>query len=307
MSALHLSGAQLMPSDQRPRSQAELFAMAFLTRYRVAKTRDTYEVGLRQWFRFCRDNGVDPLDATRMHIELFARQLELTGRQVATIAGKLNVLSSFYKYAAIDGIIDSNPMIHVARPKVPRVSTTLGLSRPEFADLIAAMEGRSSRDQAVVLLLGYNGMRNSEVCGIDVEDVDRYQGQMIVRILRKGGKHQIIPLFPKTAWQVELTIAGRTSGPLLLNAKGDQRIDRRGVGRIVARAARDAGITKRITPHSLRHAFVTMSLDAGASERDVAASVGHQDTRLVPYYDRSRDSIHRNTTNLVASYIEGAL
>lgn len=307
MTTLHLGGAEVIASDAPRRSQSELYAMAFLTRYRVQKTRETYEIALRQWFQFCRENGTDPLEASRMHIELFARQLELTGRQVATIAGKLNALSSFYKYAAIDGVIDHNPMIHVARPIVPRVSTTLGLSRPEFADVILAMDGRPSRDQAVVLLLGYNGLRNSEVCGIDIEHVDRYQGQSIIRITRKGGKQQIVPLFPKTAWHVELTTGDRTEGPLFLAADGVSRIDRRAVGRIVARAARDAGITKRITPHSLRHTFVTMSLDAGASERDVASSVGHADTRLVAYYDRSRDAIHRNTTNLVAAYIEGAL
>lgn len=307
MTAIHLPGGEVITTDQPPRPQSDLYAMAFLTRYRVKKTRDTYEVALRQWFQFCRENGIDPLEAQRMHIELFARQLELTGRQVATIAGKLNVLSSFYKYAAIDGLIDHNPMIHVARPRVPRVSTTLGLSRPEFADLIRAIEGRPSRDQAVVLLLGYNGLRNAEVCGINIEDIDRYQGQTIVRITRKGGKQQIVPLFPKTAWQVELTMGDRTAGPLFTGHDGTGRIDRRAVGRIVGRAARTAGITKRITPHSLRHAFVTMSLDAGASERDVAASVGHADTRLVSYYDRSRDSIHRNTTNVVAAYIEGAL
>lgn len=55
------------------------------------------------------------------------------------------------------------------------------------------------------------------------------------------------------------------------------------------------------------YAYVTFSLDCGRSERDVAASVGHSDTRLVSYYDRARDSIARNTTHQVAGYIEGAL
>jgi integrase/recombinase XerD len=307
MNELHLTDAELVTADQTRINRAELFAMAFLTRYRVVHTRETYEIALRQFFGFCRENGIEPLEANRMHIELFARQLELTGRQVATIAGKLNVLSSFFKYACIDGLIEHNPMVHVSRPKIQRVSTTLGLTRPEFADLIRALEGRPPRDQALVLLLGYNGMRISEALGIDIEHLDRYQGQQIVRILRKGGKHQLVPLAPRTAWQVELTVAHRTEGPLLLNAAGTARMDRRAAARIVAHTARDARITKRITPHSLRHSYVTMSLDVGASERDVAASVGHSDTRLVAYYDRARDAIHRNTTHQVAGYIEGAL
>lgn len=302
-----LLGGELVPAGAaQHRSRAETHALSFLMRYRVEHTRKSYEIALRQWFTFCDLANVDPLEASRTHIELFARELELTGRQVSTVAGKLNALAGFYRYAKIDGLIDRNPMDHVARPKIQRTSTTLGLSRTEFADVIRASESHPSRDQAVICLLGYNGMRVSEVCGIDIEDLDRYQGQRIVRILRKGGKYQHVPLAPRTAWQVEQTMGDRTAGPLLLSVNGD-RLDRRAAGRIVDRVVRDAGIRKRITPHSFRHTYVTLSLDAGASERDVAASVGHADTRLVPYYDRARDSIARNTTWQVASFVEGAL
>jgi integrase len=66
-------------------------------------------------------------------------------------------------------------------------------------------------------------------------------------------------------------------------------------------------VTKRITPHSLRHTFVTMALDAGQAERDIAISTGHSDTRMVAYYDRGRDNISRNSTHAVAAWIEGAV
>ncbi len=68
-----------------------------------------------------------------------------------------------------------------------------------------------------------------------------------------------------------------------------------------------AGITKRITPHSLRHTFVTMALDAGQAERDIAISTGHCDTRMVAYYDRGRENISRNSTHAVSAWVEGAI
>lgn len=306
MSELVTNAELVAPDAFSRRSAAELHAMAFLARYRVDHTRRSYEIGLRQWFGFCDEHGIDPLQAERAHIEIFARELEATGRRLSTVGTKLNALAGFYKYAKIDGLIPADPMANVARPAIQRTSTTLGLTRTEFADVLKITETCTPREHAILLLLGFNGLRVSEVCGIDIDDLDRFQGQRTIGITRKGGKRQIIPLAPRTAWQVDLTMGDRIDGPLFLDGNGVGRVDRRAIGRIVKRIVTDAGIRKRITPHSFRHTFVTMSLDAGRSERDIAASTGHADTRMVTYYDRGRDSIARNTTNSVAAWVEGA-
>lgn len=299
--------AELVPADQaQSSSRAEWAAIAFLTRYRNDRTRRGYEISLHQWFMWCGENDISPLDARRPHIELFARHLELTGRQLSTVSAKLNALAGFYRYALIDGLIDADPMEHVSRPTIPRTSTTQGLTRTEFADVFRVAQQQPPRDHALVCLLGFNGLRVSEACGIDIEQLSRFQGQVVVPILRKGGKTQTIPLAPPTAWAVELCVGERASGPLMLTRDG-HRLDRKTAGRIVARIATEAGVRKRITPHSFRHTFVTLSLDAGQSERDIAASTGHADSRMVSYYDRNRDSIARNTTHAVAAYVAGAL
>jgi integrase len=95
------------------------------------------------WFGWCAENGVDPLDATRSQIEIFARELEATGRKLATVASKLNALAGFYRYAVIDGVLDRDPMLNVRRPRVERVSSTQGLTRTEFADASRARAARS--------------------------------------------------------------------------------------------------------------------------------------------------------------------
>ena len=82
------------------------------------------------------------------------------------------------------------------------------------------------------------------------------------------GKVVTIPLAPRTARAIDLAVGERTDGPVFLAADG-RRLDRHGAGRIVRRSARQAGIGKAVTPHTLRHAFITAALDAGVPLRDV--------------------------------------
>jgi integrase len=74
----------------------------------------------------------------------------------------------------------------------------------------------------------------------------------------------------------------------------------------VRRLCRKIGVTKRITPHSLRHSFVTMALDAGVPERDIIDSTGHADSSMIRFYDRNRGGIERNATHAVAAFIGAA-
>ena len=92
---------------------------------------------------------------------------------------------------------------------------------------------------------------------------------------------------------------------MLLTANG-RRLDRRGAGRIVRKAARRAGIAKVVTPDTLRHAFITAALDAGVPLRDVQEAASHADPRTTMRYDRARGSLDRHATYIVAAYIAGA-
>jgi site-specific recombinase XerD len=279
-------------------------ALGFLARYRVEHTRYAYGIALKQWFGWCREHDLDPMAAKRAHVEVFARELEATGRKATTVGTKLHALAGFYKFALSDELIDRDPMVHVARPPVPNESTTNGVTWTEMADMLRVAEP-DPRDHALVCILGLNGLRVSEATGIDLADLGRYRGQSIVTILRKGGAHQDIPFSYRTAWAVESLTAGRESGPLFLSREGN-RLDRKGAGRIVKRVAAGAGITKRITCHSLRHGFVTLARDAGASDRDVIASCGWRDGRMIERYDRSRTAIERNATHTLTAFIERA-
>lgn len=302
---IYVSPSELVqPSDQQARERAEFAAKAFLSRYRVETTRASYGLALEQWFAFCAEHFVDPLAARSFHVELFARELEATGRALSTVVGKLNALSGFYKYALFEEMIDKNPMGGVRRPTIERESTTVGLSRPEAADLLTAAEAADPQAHAVIAILLLNGLRVAELVGIDIEHFSAHKGAPTVRIVRKGGKRQEIPFCFRTWHGIQRVLAAHPTGkgPLFLTREGN-RLDRKGAGRIVKRMYLAAGIAKRGHPHALRHAFVTLARENGETDADIMSSTGHADGRMITYYDRGKDKVERNVTHGLAVFI----
>ena len=114
-----------------------------------------------------------------------------------------------------------------------------------------------------------------------------------------------IPLAPHTARAIDLATRERTDGPVFRAADG-RRLDRHSAGRVVRKVARRTGIGKAVTPHTLRHTFITAALDAGVPLRDVQEAASHADPRTTMRYDRARDSLDRHATYIVAAYVAGA-
>ena len=107
--------------------------------------------------------------------------------------------------------------------------------------------------------------------------------------MRKGGNTVIVPLAPRTARTVYLAIGERDKGPIFVADSG-ARMNRHQAARVVRRLARQAGIDKTISPHSLRHSFITAALDAGVPLRDVQEAASHADPRTTMRYNRARRS-----------------
>jgi integrase len=132
------------------------------------------------------------------------------------------------------------------------------------------------------------------------------RGHRTLTVRRKGGAIVTIPLAPRTGRAIDLRIGERTEGPILLNRDATARLDRHAAARIVRRLAKRAGIDKRVTPHTLRHAFITAALDAGVPLRDVQEAASHADPRTTMRCDRARGSLDRHATYIVATYLAGA-
>ena len=154
--------------------------------------------------------------------------------------------------------------------------------------------------------MALNGLRISEALNADIEHLGMERGHRTLVITRKGGRIMTIPLAPRTERAIDLCIAERVEGPILLNRDGDRRLDRHAATRIVKRLARRAGIDKSISPHSLRHSFITAALDAGGALRDVQEAASHADPRTTMRYDRARGSLDRHATYIVATLVAGA-
>ncbi len=125
-----------------------------------------------------------------------------------------------------------------------------------------------------------------------------------MRIVRKGGKQAVVPLAPRTSRAPDLYLGERDSGRLFLGAHGG-RMDRCAADRTVKRLARRAGITNRLSPHSLRHSFITAALDAGVARRDLQEAASHADPRTTMRDDRARQSLDRHATYVVTAFVAG--
>jgi integrase len=179
------------------------------------------------------------------------------------------------------------------------------LDRSELGALLVQAGPGTRRDHALVTLLALNGLRISEALNADVEDLGVDRGHRTLRIVRKVGKRVTIPLALRTATAVDLYIGDRVAGPIFVGATC-QRLARHAADRTVKRLARRAGISKRISPHSLRHSFITAALDAGVPPRDVQEAASHADPRTTMRYDRGRQDLDRHATYIVAAFVAGA-
>ncbi len=293
------------PDDYRPPSQAEQVAQDFLFSYRNADTRKNYTAGLQRWFAFCAKSGIDPLEAKRTTIERFLLYVEeVLGLSRRTAYSSFTAMRGFYRRAMVDGVIEKDPCYLIRAPSVPRKTSTNDLTRVQLVRILKLAQERSDRDYAAFCLLGYNGLRVSELVGIDIEHFGRDRGFYVVTITRKGGDMQTLALSQETAWAVERCIGTRTTGPLFVSKRDpNRRLGRNDVQQMVKRYAKWTGVEQRISPHSFRHTFITQSLNANVSARDVQAAAGHKDGRMVAYYDHGSQNRGREATHALTAFI----
>jgi len=286
-------------------TDAERLALAgFLAGYR-GLTREAYALDLRQFTSWCRARCLGLFAVRRADIEGFARDLEARGRARATVTRRLCTIAGFYKYAVEEELLEHCPAAHVRRPRLDYDSHAVALDRNELGALLVAAGLGPPPEPALISLLALNGLRVSQATGADIEHLGLERGHRTLTITPKGGKVVTIPLAPRTARAIDLAIGERTGGPVVVAPDG-RRLDRHGAGRIVGKVARRAGIGKAVTPHTLRHAFITAALDAGVPLREVQEAASHADPRTAMRCDRARGSLDRHATYIVAGYIAGA-
>jgi site-specific recombinase XerD len=243
----------------------------------------------------------------RPHIEAYSRSLEIDGYARTTRAKTISAVCLFYKFAVMDGFLTIDPAMNVFRPKWPQDSPTLGLTHLQFeAMLHAASESDNPFDHACVAMLGLLGLRLSEACNAEIEDVGMEYGHRVLRVMGKGEKLDNVPLAPAVARAIDKAIGDRVTGYILLNQWGN-KMDGRSMTAVLKRIAKVGGVkTPRMHPHMLRHTYITTMLDAGADIRDAQIAARHADPRTTIRYDRARKNLDRHANYLLAAYMSGA-
>jgi site-specific recombinase XerD len=281
--------------------EAQVAAAAFLARYN-GRTLDAYRYDLRTFFQWAAEVGLTVLEAKRPHIELYRTAMEQKGLAPSTIDRRLSTVCGFYRFAHIDGRVSANPAQYVRRPKV-HPSEGRGLDRRELGTFLFTAERFDKCHAAPAVLLGLNGLRVSEACGTNIEDLAFTQGHRTLRIMGKGSKPAVIPLVPRAARTIDLAVGEHSEGPILRRKDGT-RLDRRTAHRWVRSIGKQARLNA-VYPHMLRSAFIMAALDAGVPLRDVQIAARHADPRTTTVYDRRRENFDRHAAYVVVAFVAG--
>ncbi len=253
MATSAVTTVELVRVDE-PLGATERGAIAgFLAGY-TGNTLISYTTDLRLFVQWCTNNDLPLFDVRRAHLEIFGRQMEANGRMRSTVARRLSTLGSFYRYCHVEGILERNPAANVRHPKVDTESRTLGLDRNELGGLLVQAGLGSPRDHALISLLALNGLRISEALGADIDAMDMDRWHRTLAIVRKGGKHVVIPLAPRTGRTLDLYIDERTTGPIFLGQRSAHGPLRRGPDReSTCEAGRDHRADLAAQPAALVH------------------------------------------------------
>jgi integrase/recombinase XerC len=246
---------------------------------------------------------VDPL-VIREYVGRLSRRYKRS-----TIARKISAVRSFFVFLEKRGLIQGNPAVHIGIPKkekyipnyLPVDDIFRLLERPDHDKVLGL------RDLAILEMLYSSGFRVSELVSLDISSVDF--DERLARVVGKGAKERIVPI-GRRALEVVKTYLKATqclrkkdeskSGedPLFINFRGT-RLSSRSVARIVKKYTRGVGLSREISPHSMRHTFATHLLDGGADLRSVQELLGHASLsttqkythvsidRLMVVYDKS--------------------
>ncbi|HET6741683.1 MAG TPA: site-specific tyrosine recombinase XerD [Kribbella sp.] len=268
----------------------------------AANTLASYRRDLRRYGGYLAAVGIDELGRiTEAVVSDFLMRLREGDADhpplTASSAGRTVVaVRGFHKFCVREGLTETDPAAAV-KPPVPPQRLPKALSVDEVTRILSAAAGAdaepavlATRDAALLEFLYGTGARISEAVGLDVDDIDVEAAAVLLR--GKGGKERVVPVgtYARDALSAylvrgrpDLVLRGRGTPALFLNARGG-RLSRQSAWTVLRRAAQRAGISKEISPHTLRHSYATHLLDGGADVRVVQELLGHASVTTTQVY-----------------------
>ncbi|MDZ4723372.1 MAG: site-specific tyrosine recombinase [candidate division Zixibacteria bacterium] len=280
---------------------AEMYVEDFLHHLRLERglsknTVDSYRSDLFSFFSGALIKA--PKDITPRNVNDYFSGLSKKGQKPSTLARKISSLSLFFERLQSLGIVSTNPSVAYSAPKISRYHPDY-LSVKEIESIIASVETLSKekfRDRAILEILYGSGLRLSELIGLGLSNVEFEAG--FIRVTGKGNKQRIVPLggFAKEALVAYIHHQSPNNPTFGNSAIFVSRLgkpySRVGMWKIIKELVHQAGITKKVTPHTFRHSFATHLLEGGADLRTVQEMLGHADISTTEIYTRiDRDYI----------------
>jgi integrase/recombinase XerC len=242
-----------------------------------------YSGDLKEFVAYAGSRGWKQID--HVAIRGFLSRLYEKGLGKTSVARALAAVRSLYRWLAQEGVVEQNPAALVSTPKLakklPRV--------PTIEEMNAVLDGQMpevaafpERDRMMLELLYGCGIRNSELIGINLEDIHLSDEAILIRGKGKKQRYVLFGDAVKVALKAYLParlqiLSGRkkNSAALLINRRGG-RLTTRSVGRIIKKIAVAKGLSPDVHPHTLRHAFGTHMLEEGADLRAIQEMLGHE-------------------------------
>lgn len=213
------------------------------------------------------------------------------GAKPRSTARQLSSFRCFYRYLLREGVIVEDPTANIAMPKIGR-SLPQSLTEEEVDALLAApnvSELLGIRDRAMLELLYATGTRVSELISLKMSQINLNQG--VIRVVGKGDRERLIPIGDQAQdWLctfidgARIKILSEYQTEYLFPTQRGDRMTRQGFWYIIKRYAKKAGVKKKLSPHTVRHAFATHLLNNGADLRVVQLLLGHSDVSTTQIY-----------------------
>jgi len=262
-----------------------------LERNYSVNTIEAYQRDLRYLLGFLEKSSILPQEASLGDLETFAAGLHDEGVGPRSQARILSGVRSFYRYLQLDGYIENDPTELLPSPHIgehlPEYLSLEEVDNLESAIDLSKWEGQ--RNKAIIEVLFSCGMRVSELVSLKLSDL--FLDEKFVRVFGKGSKERLVPISDKaikelTLWfddRCHMDIKPGEEDYVFLNRRG-HHLTRVMILIMIKKYAKEAGIKKTISPHTLRHSFATALLKGGADLRAIQAMLGHEDIGTTEIY-----------------------
>lgn len=316
-----------------PPQDADALADALVAGQLSPRTRRAYAADLAELLSALETWHLILPDVTRDH--LHAYRAWLAGETVpglaprrpcapATVSRKLSVVRRFFAEAADRGLIPRDPAARLRGFRVSGDSKTLGLTRPQASALLGVIPADTPlglRDRALFSLMLRTGLRRMDVLGATLAMLGTQQGHRTLSFHSKGAKQRVVKIPPDVAAHLDAWLASarplraetpqtpvfcalvktgrKAQARYVPRDRGQKHLSEKSLWYILAARLKQAGITDHLTPHSTRHTFITLALDAGAPLHKVQVAAGHADPRTTERYWRTQQNLDDNAVDYV--------